>query len=446
MQVSPDRGNGNAHQVEVHVKPPRIAKIQVMTLSFLVITGVINLFDRTSLSIANTTIRQDLGLSAMEIGMFLSAFSLAYGIAQLPSGLLLDRFGPRRILGAGLFFWSAIQSVTGLVSGFWTFFALRIGLGVGEAPFMPTGVKAISEWFPRRRRGLPMGIVNSSIVLGSAISPPILSTIMIAFGWRFMFVVIGLLGLAFGVVWVVCYRDRRALALSQEEMLYLNQDSPAAQLEPITVAEWGGLFRQRTIWGMIIGNCGVNYTVWLYTAWLPGYLQAIHHLSLAQTGWATAVPFIFGGAGMLSDGVVVDWLAARGVPMMRCHRTLLCTGMVCSALCTALATQASTPTAAVLIVGMAYFCIQFAGTSGWGLAHIAAPPRMVASVGAIQNFGGFTFASLGPVIAGWLLDRTGSFDIALFICASVAVVGAMSYAFVVKDPIRDPRLADGAGL
>jgi MFS family permease len=335
-----------------------------------------------------------------------------------------------------------VQALTGFVSGFWTFFALRVSLGIGEAPFMPCGVKAISQWFPRRRRGVPMGLVNGSIVLGSAMSPPILSMIMIAFGWRSMFVIVGLLGLVFAGIWFAFYRDRGEMTLSQEERVYLDQDSPVGQPARITLGEWRGLFRQRTMWGMIIGNCGVNYTVWLYTAWLPGYLQAIHHLTLAQTGWATAVPFVFGGAGMLADGVVVDWLAARGVPMMKCHRALLCIGMVCSALCTTLATYADTPTAAVLIVGMAYFCIQFAGTSGWGLAHIAAPARMVASVGAIQNFGGFTFASLGPIIAGWLLDHTGSFDIALFICAGVAVVGALSYAFVVKDPICEPLASE----
>ncbi len=444
MQVDSTAGPVEGPLADRRARLSRLTAIQVMTMAFLMVGGIICFLDRTSLSVANTTIRQDLGLSAVEIGVLLSAFSFAYGLAQLPAGLSLDTFGPRKILGIGMFLWSVAQTMMGMISGFWPFFALRVGLGVFEAPFMLTGLKATNEWFPLRKRGLPMSLVNLTIVLGSAIAPPILSSIMIAFGWRSMFVTIGLLGVVFAAIWFVFYRDRGATSLDRDEIAYLDQDAPLAPETRISFAEWRGLFRQRTMWGMILGFSGINYTTWLYAAWLPGYLQATHHLSLAQTGWFASIPFLFGGIGMLLNGFVADRLAARGLSPRKSRRVLICIGMVCAALCTMLVPYADSPVAAVLIIGLALFCIHFAGTAGWGLVQVSSPRRMVASVGSIQNCGGFLFASLGPVITGWVLDRTGSFDLALFICAGVILLGVLSYGFIVKDPIREPYAVEAA--
>ena len=126
-------------------KPVRIKKIQTLTLVLLFLAGIVNFLDRSSLSVAGEAIRGDMGLSATEFGFLLSAFSLSYGLAQLPSGILLDRYGPRLVLGAGVIFWSLMQALTGMVNSFSHFILLRIGLGIGEAPFMPAGVKSITD-------------------------------------------------------------------------------------------------------------------------------------------------------------------------------------------------------------------------------------------------------------------------------------------------------------
>lgn len=118
-------------------KPQRIRRIQTVTLVLLFMAGIVNFLDRSSLSVAGEAIRGELGLSATEFGVLLSAFSLSYGFSQLPSGILLDRFGPRIVLGAGLIFWSLMQALTGMVNSFSHFILMRIGLGIGEAPFMP---------------------------------------------------------------------------------------------------------------------------------------------------------------------------------------------------------------------------------------------------------------------------------------------------------------------
>lgn len=418
-------------------KTSRIKRIQTVSLILLFTAGIINFLDRGSLSIANAAIRNDLGLSATEFGVLLSAFSLSYGISQLPSGLLLDRFGPRIVLGGGLLFWSVMQAMAGAVNSFSHFIMLRIGLGIGEAPFMPSGVKVVNDWFSARERGLPMGIFNSSTTFGQAFAPPILVALMLAFGWRMMFVIIGVAGVAVALCWVAWYRNRGRFALTREEQQYLDQDTQPSQKTRVSLREWGALFKKRTVWGMILGFSGVNYTGWLYLSWLPGYLQAERGLSLASTGWVAAIPFLFGSIGMLVNGTVADRLARRGFALAKTRKALICFGLVCSAACTLLVVQSTSTAMAVGFISLALFFVHFAGTSAWGLVQVMAPSRMVASVSSIQNFGSFICASFAPIVTGWVVDTTGSFNMALVICSCVTFAGALAYFFIVKDPITD---------
>ncbi|MCJ8701867.1 MFS transporter, partial [Escherichia coli] len=140
----------------------RIKRIQTTAMLLLFFAAVINYLDRSSLSVANLTIREELGLSATEIGALLSVFSLAYGIAQLPCGPLLDRKGPRLMLRLGMFFWSLFQAMSGMVYNFTQFVLVRIGMGIGEAPMNPCGVKVINDWFNIKERGRPMGFFNAA--------------------------------------------------------------------------------------------------------------------------------------------------------------------------------------------------------------------------------------------------------------------------------------------
>lgn len=415
-------------------KPARIRRVQNVTLVLLFIAGIVNFLDRSSLSVAGEAIRGDLGLSATEFGVLLSAFSLSYGFAQLPSGMLLDRFGPRIVLGAGLIFWSLMQALTGMVNSFSHFILLRIGLGIGEAPFMPAGVKSINDWYVQKERGTAVGIFNSSTVLGQAIAPPALVLMQIAWGWRTMFVVIGLAGIVVGLCWYAWYRNRAQFDLQQDERLYLA--APVQARPTLIFSEWLGLFKRRTTWGMILGFSGVNYTGWLYIAWLPGYLQAQQGLSLAKTGWVAAIPFLAAAVGMWVNGIVVDALARRGYDLAKTRKTAIVVGLLLSALGTLLVVQSSSPAQAVAFISMALFCVHFAGTSAWGLVQVLVSEQKVASVAAIQNFGSFVFASFAPVVTGWVVDTTHSFNLALVIAACVTFTGALCYFFIVKDPIH----------
>jgi cyanate permease len=189
------------------------------------------------------------------------------------------------------------------------------------------------------------------------------------------------------------------------------------------------------MWGMMLGFGGINYTVWLYMSWMPNYLEAVHHASIAATGWLAIIPFLCGALGMLISGIIADFLVRRGITPIRTHRILLLTGMTCSAISTLLVPHISGATGAAFGIGMALFFIYLAGNSGWGLVQSIAPQGIVASVATIQNFGSFVCASFAPIITGWLLDRTHSFNLTLVICSMVSILGALSYLFIVKDPI-----------
>lgn len=418
-------------------KTNKIKKIQKAAMLLLFAAVVINFLDRSSLSVANSTIRSEMGLSATEIGLLLSAFSLAYGFAQLPCGALLDRKGPRIMLGVGMFFWSLFQAMCGVVTNLTQFILVRIGLGIGEAPMNPCGVKVINDWFNIKERGLPMGVFNAASTIGLAISPPILTAMMLAFGWRGMFITIGLLGIFLSIGWYMVYRNRESVELTQQELNYLNHGSINNNREPLNFKEWRSLFKNRTMWGMMLGFSGINYTAWLYLAWLPGYLQNTYHLDLKSTGLLSAIPFLFGAAGMLINGFITDKLVNKGLSPLKSRKFCIVLGMLLSASFTAVVPNATTTNSAVLLIGMALFCIHFAGTSCWGLIHVAVASRMTASVGSIQNFASFIFASFAPVITGWILDTTKSFSLALTICSCVTVLGALSYIFIVKDPIKN---------
>jgi sugar phosphate permease len=416
---------------------------QTVTLGLLFLAGVVNFLDRSSLSIANTTVRAEMHLSATEMGWLLSAFSLAYGVAQLPLIGLLDRAGTRAVLGGGLVVWSAAQMLTGFVSGFPMFIALRVLLGVGEAPFYPAGVRSVREWFSTRTRARATAIMSSSQTIGLAVAPPILTWIMLRLGWRAMFVVLGAAGLVVAVAWIVMHRARRETEFreptSQNRDVGHPSSTPPVTMElsrmghpvlreTVPEAAWRALIRQRTVWGMMLGWGGINYTVWLYLAWLPGYLQEQRHLSLARTGVVAAVPFLAGAVGMWTSGIVSDWLASRGEALTTVHRRNIVCGMVVSALSTFLVARSATTAEAVAGISGAIFCIHFAGTSGWGYVQAVSPLRYVASLGALQNFASFMIASAAPVVTGWLLDKTHSFTLALGICSAVALMGALSYA------------------
>ena len=405
--------------------PPRGR--QILTLGLLLAAGVTNYVDRVALSVANPLIRHDLRLDAGQMGLLLSAFVWAYALAQLPTGALVDRLGPRRLLALAMVLWSGAQAAAGMAATAVQFTAARIALGVGEAPQFPVGAKVVRSWFAAKDRGFATGVFNSASTLGPAIAPPLVTALMLAFGWRAAFGLMGALGLVVAVAWIALYRDR---APGTGE----GADDPAPPPGP---ARWGRLLAAPTLLAMILGNFGSGYMNWFYAAWLPGYLEIERHVSIPKTGWLAAIPFAFGVVGSLTGGWLCDRLARGGLSPIASRKVGIVGGMLAGAAFTALAIGAASDAWAVAAVSAAIFFSNLAGASIWTLVSTAAPADAVGRVGGAQNFGGLVGGALAPMVTGALVQATHSFVAALASTAGVATLGALIYLFGVGRPIGE---------
>ena len=432
--------NNNDNEIKrmknAYAKSAKLKRIQIIAISFLTIAGFVNYIDRSALSIANSAIREEMALSPTEMGLLLSAFSLAYAFSQLPVGALLDRWGNRLVLGAGICFWSIAQLFCGLVNSFSQFMVARTILGIGESPLFPAGAKVVSEWFTVRERGGPTGIFIASSCIAPCLAPPLLTAIMLAFGWRWMFVFTGIAGLLVGIGWYAVYRNRSQTHLDENERLHLAQHEEVEQSsQKMTWKEWRSLFSHRTTWGMLLGFAGVIYMVWLYLTWLPSYLEHDRGLSVAHAGWVVAIPYVFGALGMICAGQIADYLSRRDLPVITSRKWTVCIGLLGGALATIPAAYTPDIVWAMVLISIAMFFINLASAACWTMVSVIAPKRKVASVGSIQNFGGYLGGSFAPVVTGWVVQTTGTYEGALVASGVIAVFGAIAYCVLVKEPI-----------
>jgi sugar phosphate permease len=423
------------------IATPRLKYIQRTALVMLVVAGVVNYIDRATLAVANPLIRGDLGLSIADMGYLLSAFLWSYAFSQLPTGAMVDKLGPRILLTLGLSLWSLAQFLGGLVRGFGEFFGARVLLGIGEAPQFPTCARVVRDWFNQRDRGLATGIFNCASSLGTAIAVPLLTFLMLSFGWRTMFMLMGAAGLVVAAVWFFIYRDPTGVALTEQENTYRTQgDPPGQQRTQVTFREWKLLFRFRTTWGMILGYFGCIYLTWIYTAWLPGYLEIQRHMSVKYTGWAAAIPFVWGVVGGVLGGYITDVLVRHGVAPMKSRKYPAALALLGTAACTLAAAFVASNTLAIAFISASLFLVYLTSTCAWALSSVAVPTNCTASVGAMQNFGGYLGGALAPTVTGLIVQTTGSFVPALVVGALIGVASAASYLFVVDQPITAPDM------
>jgi MFS transporter, ACS family, L-galactonate transporter len=422
--------------------PITIRRKQRAALIMLVIAGTLNYLDRSTLSIANVLIRQELRLSIADMGLLLSAFLWAYAFAQLPGGALVDRVGPHRLLGAGLALWSIAQAAAGFVASFWQFSIARVFLGLGEAPMFSSAVRVVRDWYNVRDRGLPTGIWNCTSSLGPAIAPPILTALMISLGWRWMFVIMGIVGIVVAAVWLLTYRDATETQFSDTERHYLTEGEEDLVQKPVSLFDWLGLFRFRTTWGLVIGFFGIVYMGWLYLAWLPGYLELQRHMSIPKTGIVAAIPFAFGVLGSIGGGWIADWLMRRGFSPVNSRKLPVIVGLLGMVIFTVVAAETPSDVLAVAAISAALMFGAAASGMSWALSSVAAPANCTASLGAIQNFGGYLGGALAPTVTGFIVQATGNFAPALLVSAAIGLVSALSYLFVIRgEPITTAELS-----
>jgi MFS family permease len=405
----------------------------------------INYLDRSTIAIANPQIRAEFHMSAAQFGALQSAWSLAYALAQIPVGLLIDRLGPGILLGISMILWSIAVAAGGLVANYTRLFIARAVLGVTESPAYPTAVRVTSDWFHVRDRGVPTGVFNMGSNIGIAIGPPLLTALMLLAGWRWMFIIMGIVGIVASVLWFCLYRDPGQAALSSADAAYIETNKSKRSGVPITARQWGRLFRFRTTWAMMLGAFCSGYGIWMYVTWLPGYLEGEHHISIARTGYLASIPLVCSMFGSFCGGYVSDRLIARGMPIVQARKLPAALGYLGSALFTAFAALSTAPAPAILWISFAMFFLYFAVAAKWTLITAVSPQDFCGSCSSIQNFGSYLGGACSPVLTGLIVDWTGSFVVALAIGGIVMAVGAAIYYFMVGAPITDANLSDPPG-
>lgn len=395
----------------------------------ILVAAIINYLDRANLSVANPIISKEFHLSPLQMGVLLSAFLWPYALANLPAGWLVDKFGAKKMFAWASGSWSLVTIFTAFTNSYSLFYTLRVLLGISESPFFPAAVKAIDRWFSKKDRGTPLAIINTGSQIANGIAPPLLTALMLAYSWKIMFIIVGIAGLIVMALWIFFYREPKEGEVPKEV-----EPSIQAELAEKSVS-WGGLFKYKSTWYMIIGNFGLVYTMWTFLTWLPGYLVSDRGLSILKTGWIASIPFLVGIIGVPLGGIISDYFIRKGYQPIQARKIPLVCGAILAAIAVIPIPYVSNLNTCVALLSLAYFASSVPTGVIWTLATDVAPKNMVASLGSIQNFGGFVGASLAPIVTGAIVQTTGSFEYVFIVGGILLVVSAISYGIFLRKPI-----------
>jgi MFS family permease len=417
---------------------PKLRRMQWIAIVLVTAAIALNYMDRSTLAIGNLKIRAEFGLNATQIGALGSAWALTYGLAQLPSGYLLDRIGPKYLVGASMVIWSLFQAAGGFAGTYTQLILARIGLGATEAPCFPSATRSVSDWFATEDRGAPSGLYTSGAYIGPTLAPPILTAVMLAYDWRVMFVVMGVAGVVAAGLWFMLYRDPRKQVLEPQDAAYLRANREAQHA--VSVRQWSALFRFRAMWVLMLGAFCTGYITWMYQTWLPAYLEMQQHISIAKTGLLASVPLLAAFFGALVGGYVSDRLVKGGMDLIASRRLPLVLGLLGSAVFTGLAALATSAGGAIACITVSMFFMQFGITCKWILVTAVTPQAYCGSAASNQNFAGFLGGTLSPILTGFIVDVTGSFVVALAIGSVITLIGAALFQFAMTTTIDEAAL------
>ncbi len=397
----------------------------ILLLIFLITT--INYADRSTFSIAGDAASEDLGLSPVQMGYILSAFAWAYCLGQIPGGALLDKFGTKLIYALAIATWSAFtffQGLSGFITGgavFATLFALRFAVGLAESPSFPGNARLVAAWFPGSERGFASAVFNSAQYFSLVAFAPLMGWLVHTYDWHSVFFVMGGLGvLAAGVFWWMIKAPVDHKGVNQAELDYIEAGGGMIRMETKQAAKsaafsWANVsqvLRNRMLLGVFIGQYGINVLTYFFVTWFPIYLVKERGLDIKQAGFAAAAPALMGFFGGLLGGIVSDWLLKRTGSLTIARKTPLAIGMVLSMVIIACAYTDSTS----LVIGL--MAIAFFGKGiaslGWAVISDTSPREFVGVTGGIFNTFGNAAGIVTPIVIGYIVQATGSFDLGLW--------------------------------
>jgi MFS transporter, ACS family, D-galactonate transporter len=417
------------------IKPTRI-RFRILALIFVCV--VINYMDRTNISVAATAITDDLKLTPVQLGILFSAFGWTYAALQIPGGILVDRFAPRVLYAFCLITWSVMTLLQGTAKGFAALFGLRLAIGVFEAPSYPINNRVVTSWFPDNERATAIAVYTCGQFLGLALITPVLVTIQHYLGWRGLFIITGLIGIIWGLVWYRFYRNpTEHKTVNEAELNHIEKGGGLINRQATNAGkekpkfEWSNLrkvFSYRKLWGIYIGQFAVNSTLWFFLTWFPTYLVKYRGLDFLKSGFLASAPFLAAFAGLLTSGLLSDYLLKKGVSVNIARKAPVIFGLLLSASIIG-ANYVDSTAWIIFFMALAFFGNGFA-TITWVFVSTLAPKNLIGLTGGVFNFIGNLASVVIPIVIGYLA-REGNFEPALFFIGTITVIGACSYIFVV---------------
>jgi ACS family D-galactonate transporter-like MFS transporter len=410
----------------------------LVILSLLATATMLNYLDRTILGIAAPAMREDLGLSAAVMGIVFSAFSWTYAASQIPGGIFLDRFGNKLTYFLAFTCWSGCTALLGFASGVKSLIGLLFGLGACEAPCFPTNSRIVSTWFPQTERGLATSIYTIGEYLGLAAFSPLLFWILQRFGWRVLFISVGTLGIVFALMWWAVYcepHESKAVNRSELDLIAAGGGLGASSKRVVfSGAHIRKLLSFRQIWGACIGQFGGNSTLVFFLTWFPTYLATERHMGWLKVGFFAMMPFLAAALGVVFGGWASDKLLKRTGSANLARKLPMIVGLL-GASTIMLANYVSSDVIVIAVMSITFFSQGMTGL-GWTLISDIAPKNMAGLTGGIFNLFSNLAGIVTPIVIGFIVSATGSFFYALVYIGSVALLGTLSYVFILGDVRR----------
>jgi MFS transporter, ACS family, D-galactonate transporter len=404
---------------------------------------LVNYFDRVNLSVSQEALHATFGISVVMFGYLLSAYSWSYALLQLPSGLLLDRFGVRLVGRISTLLWSVASFAAAVSTGIGGFIAARLLLGIGEAPTFPANAKAIGYWFPTAERSLATAIFDAAAKFASAIGVPLIGILLLHFGWRWSFAATGFCSLLYFVLFYVFYRnpsEDKLLSDAERQFIVSGGAQPEDQARAAKGAPLGYLLRQRKVRGLALGFASYNYTFYLLLTWLPSYLSTAHNIDLLHSVLYTSVPWLVATMMDLVAGWLVDTLVQRGWNPVRVRQVVLIGGTSLG-LGILGAAHAHTPAMALFWISVSIGGLSAAAPVGWSIPSLIAPRESVGTLGGIINFCNQLSAIAAPIATGYVVQATHSFAWAFGVATLFLLAGIAGYVFLLGNMAAIPEPA-----
>ncbi|MFQ6396438.1 MFS transporter [Nocardia sp. KC 131] len=434
----------------------RTGNVRYTILAMIFAVTVINYADRATISIAGDAIQSEFGISSVALGYVFSAFGWSYLIGQIPGGWLLDRYGSKKVYGYAVLTWSTFTFLQGFLGSFSMGTAigllvfLRFMVGLTEAPAFPANARVVAAWFPAGERGFASSVFNSAQYFATIVFAPLMGWVVTVLGWEHVFTVIGGIGIVLALIWTkVVYTPKRHPRLSQQELAYIADGGGLVDMdEPDATPQAGGsdqlrymklLLTNRMLLGVFFGQFFITTITWFFLTWFPVYLVQERGMSILKAGFIAVLPAICAFVGGLSGGAISDYLLRRGLSQTAARKIPIIAGLLLASTIIG-CNYVDASWMVVALMSLSFFGKGF-GALGWAVMSDASPKEISGLGGGVFNTFGAVAAITTPIIIGYLVDATGSYDWALVFVGGCAIATVISYVFVVG-PIKRLHLAD----